>query len=114
MSAKQPLPEVYEFGKNKIDFKALEGHTKSGAVVMLTKKEAMLLKLLVENKNEVVNNRVIPSFNLTPFVYTASQNFSDTLLNFETQTPIVPVMNDSLKALMHQYNKRSSYGYVRH
>ncbi|MEI8060225.1 MAG: response regulator transcription factor, partial [Ferruginibacter sp.] len=40
MSAKQPLPEVYEFGKNKIDFKALEGYTKIGKKIMLTKKEA--------------------------------------------------------------------------
>ena len=66
-----------------------------------------------KNKNEVVNNKAIPSFNLIPFVYNTSQNFTDTLLNFETQTPIVPVMDDSLKALMHQYNKRSSYGYYR-
>ncbi len=66
-----------------------------------------------KNKNDVVNNKAVASFNLTPFVYNTSQNFTDTLLNFETQTPIIPVMNDSLKALMHQYSKRSSNNYYR-
>src|SRR3954464_1059504 len=53
LSIKQPLPEVYEFGKNKIDFKALECYNRAGEKITLTKKEGMLLKLLVENKNEV-------------------------------------------------------------
>src|SRR5205085_11562886 len=52
MSRKQPLPDIYEFGDNKIDFKALEGYGKRSDKITLTKKEAMLLKLLIENKNE--------------------------------------------------------------
>lgn len=45
---------MYEFGRNRIDFKALECFSKSGNKITLSKKEAMLLKLLIENKNEVV------------------------------------------------------------
>jgi two-component system alkaline phosphatase synthesis response regulator PhoP len=82
MSAKQPLPEVYEFGKNKIDFKALEGHTKSGAVVMLTKKEAMLLKLLVENKNEVVTREKILQSVWGYNVYPTTRTIDNFILNF--------------------------------
>ncbi len=64
-----------------------------------------------KSKTDVVNNKVIGSFNLTPFVYSNAKKFEDTLLNFVTQTPIVPQMNDSLKALMHHYGKRNIYNY---
>lgn len=54
IAIKKPLPEIYSFGKNKIDFKALEAFGKNAKKLMLTKKEIMLLKLLIENKGEVV------------------------------------------------------------
>ena len=57
ISSKAPITEVFHFGKNNINFKALECKTKAGETVALTKKEAMLLKLLIENKNEVVTAR---------------------------------------------------------
>lgn len=63
-----------------------------------------------KNKNEVINNRAISSFSVTPFVYAVPEYFSDTLLHFETQTSIVPKMNDSLKALLHQYSSGNRYG----
>lgn len=63
-----------------------------------------------KNKNEVINNRAVNSFSVTPFVYAVPEYFSDTLLHFETQTPIVPKMNDSLKALLHQYSSGNRYG----
>jgi hypothetical protein len=63
-----------------------------------------------KNKNELVNNRAISSFSVTPFVYAVPEYFSDTLLHFQTQTPIVPKMNDSLKALLHQYSSGNRYG----
>jgi hypothetical protein len=70
-----------------------------------------LLAAKGKNKNEVVTSKAFTSFELTPFVYAKAQSFSDSLLNFETQTPVMPHMNDSLKSLMHQYGKRSRYGY---
>ncbi|MFN4257332.1 MAG: response regulator transcription factor [Saprospiraceae bacterium] len=51
--------EVYEFGHNVVNFNTFEAKTCRGENIMLTKKEAMLLKLLVERKNEVVSRNQI-------------------------------------------------------
>src|SRR5450432_589611 len=53
MQDKDSSGELYSFGKNTIDFKAQEAITKNGLKIQLSKKEAMLLKLLIENRNEV-------------------------------------------------------------
>lgn len=82
ISAKQPLPEVYEFGKNKIDFKALEGTTFEGKQVALTKKEVMLLKLLIENKNEVVTREKILQAVWGYNVYPTTRTIDNFILNF--------------------------------
>src|SRR4030095_15666632 len=54
MQEKDSVGDTYQFGKNTIDFKAQEAITKNGERIQISKKEAMLLKLLIENKNEVV------------------------------------------------------------
>jgi two-component system alkaline phosphatase synthesis response regulator PhoP len=51
--------ELYEFGQNKVNFHTVEATTWRGDNITLTKKEAMLLKLLVERKNEVVSRNQI-------------------------------------------------------
>jgi len=48
------VDEQYQFGPNTIDFKAQEAISVTGERIQLSKKETMLLKLLIENKNEVV------------------------------------------------------------
>lgn len=50
---------IFEFGNNRINFETFEAATFRGESLMLTKKEAMLLKLLVERKNEVVSRNQI-------------------------------------------------------
>jgi two-component system alkaline phosphatase synthesis response regulator PhoP len=56
----QPAPiEVYLFAGNSIQFKSLEAINSAGEKITLTKKEAMLLKLLIENKNNVVTRERI-------------------------------------------------------
>lgn len=82
ISAKQPLPEVYEFGKNKIDFKSLEGTTFEGKQVTLTKKEVMLLKLLIENKSEVVTREKILQAVWGYNVYPTTRTIDNFILNF--------------------------------
>ncbi len=57
--AKGEIGEIFEFGKNRINFETHEATTWSGENITLTKKEAMLLKLLVERKNEVVSRHQI-------------------------------------------------------
>ncbi len=54
MQDKETVGDTYSFGDNTIDFKAQEAKTKKEKPVQLSKKETMLLKLLIENKNEVV------------------------------------------------------------
>jgi two-component system alkaline phosphatase synthesis response regulator PhoP len=51
---KETIGNTYAFGNNNIDFKAQEATTSRGEKIQLSKKEGMLLKLLIENKNEVV------------------------------------------------------------
>ena len=56
----QPAPiEEYLFAGNRIQFKSLEAINSQGEKITLTKKEAMLLKLLIENKNNVVTRERI-------------------------------------------------------
>jgi two-component system, OmpR family, alkaline phosphatase synthesis response regulator PhoP len=82
MTAREPLPEVYSFGKNKIDFKSLEGITKEAQKVALTKKEIMLLKLLIENKNEVVTREKILQAVWGYNVYPTTRTIDNFILNF--------------------------------
>src|ERR1700677_4193929 len=43
LTARTPLAQVYTFGKNQVEFNALECITKDGQKITLTKKEIMLL-----------------------------------------------------------------------
>jgi two-component system, OmpR family, alkaline phosphatase synthesis response regulator PhoP len=56
---KGEVSDLYEFGENKVNFSTFEATTWEGQSVVLTKKESMLLKLLVERKNEVVSRNQI-------------------------------------------------------
>ncbi len=52
------ISETAEFGTNFINFSTFEARTAAGEL-KLTKKEAMLLKLLIDRKNEVVSRNQI-------------------------------------------------------
>ena len=82
LSSKEPIPDVYDFGKNKIDFKASEAITRNGEKVTLTKKEIMLLKLLIENKNEVVTREKILQVVWGYNVYPTTRTIDNFILNF--------------------------------
>lgn len=82
ISAKEPVAEKFNFGKNLINFKSLECTTKAGEVVPLTKKEAMLLKLLIENKNEVVTREKILQSVWGYNVYPTTRTVDNFILNF--------------------------------
>lgn len=82
LSSKEPIPDVYVFGKNKIDFKASEAFTRTGEKVTLTKKEIMLLKLLIENKNEVVTREKILQVVWGYNVYPTTRTIDNFILNF--------------------------------
>lgn len=82
LSTKIPLPDTYVFGKNKIDFKAAESFNKNGVKFELTKKELMLLKLLIENKNEVVTREKILQAVWGYNVYPTTRTIDNFILNF--------------------------------
>ncbi len=82
LGTRQPLPQLYQFGKNKIDFKASEGFDKDGTKLPLTKKELMLLKLLIENKNEVVTREKILQAVWGYNVYPTTRTIDNFILSF--------------------------------
>jgi two-component system, OmpR family, alkaline phosphatase synthesis response regulator PhoP len=74
--------DVYGFGGHTINFKSLEVITKDGSTLQLSKKEAMLLKLLVENKNEVVPREKILQAVWGYNVYPTTRTIDNFILNF--------------------------------
>jgi two-component system, OmpR family, alkaline phosphatase synthesis response regulator PhoP len=76
------LGDTYSFGGNTIDFKAQEARTASGEKILLSKKETMLLKLLVENKNEVVPREKILQAVWGYNVYPTTRTIDNFILNF--------------------------------
>jgi two-component system alkaline phosphatase synthesis response regulator PhoP len=82
ISSRETVTEEYNFGKNTVNFKSLECTTKQGEVVALTKKEAMLLKLLIENKNEVVTREKILQSVWGYNVYPTTRTVDNFILNF--------------------------------
>ena len=79
---KDSIGDNYAFGKNNIDFKAQEATTKNGERVQLSKKEAMLLKLLIENRNEVVPREKILQTVWGYNVYPTTRTIDNFILNF--------------------------------
>ena len=82
LQEKDSVGDTYSFGNNKVDFKAQEATTKSGEKVQLSKKEAMLLKLLIENKNEVVPREKILQTVWGYNVYPTTRTIDNFILNF--------------------------------
>jgi two-component system alkaline phosphatase synthesis response regulator PhoP len=79
---KQTVGDLYEFGNNKIDFKAQQATSWSNDQIELSKKEAMLLKLLIENKNEVVTREKILQSVWGYNVYPTTRTIDNFILNF--------------------------------
>lgn len=76
------IANVFEFDNCKIDFSAHECIDKDGNVQELSKKEAALLKLLIEHKGEVVSRdhilQVVWGYN----VYPTTRTIDNFILNF--------------------------------
>lgn len=79
---KNTIGDTYTFGNNTIDFKAQEASLASGQKVELSKKETMLLKLLIENKNEVVPREKILQAVWGYNVYPTTRTIDNFILNF--------------------------------
>ena len=82
LQERDSVSEIYSFGKNTIDFKAQEATTKDKERIQLSKKEAMLLKLLIENKNQVVTREKILQAVWGYNVYPTTRTIDNFILNF--------------------------------
>ena len=79
---KDTIGTSYSFDHNTIDFKAQEAITGKGEKIQLSKKESMLLKLLIENKNEVVPREKILQVVWGYNVYPTTRTIDNFILNF--------------------------------
>jgi two-component system alkaline phosphatase synthesis response regulator PhoP len=79
---KETVGDAYEFGGNKIDFKAQQATTFNNDLIELSKKEVMLLKLLIENKNEVVTREKILQSVWGYNVYPTTRTIDNFILSF--------------------------------
>lgn len=74
-------PEIFEFGPNRINFITFEADGILGRFV-LTKKEAMLLKLLIDRRNEVVSRQQILQSVWGYDVYPSTRTIDNFILKF--------------------------------
>jgi two-component system alkaline phosphatase synthesis response regulator PhoP len=79
--APENTPETYEFGKNRINFRTFEAEGVDGPF-LLTKKETMLLKLLIDRKNEVVSRNQILQFVWGYDVFPSTRTIDNFILSF--------------------------------
>lgn len=73
--------EAFEFGGNKVNFKTFEAVGQKGEF-KLTKKEAMLLKLLIERRGEVVSRQQILQTVWGYDVYPSTRTIDNFILSF--------------------------------
>ena len=73
--------EIFKFGSNEVNFSTFEAKGNQGSF-MLTKKEAMLLKLLVERRNEVVSRNQILQFVWGYDVFPSTRTIDNFILSF--------------------------------
>lgn len=78
----QSVIDAYEFTGGKIDFSAHEAIDKRGNVQELSKKEAALLKLLIEHEGEVVSREHILQVVWGYNVYPTTRTIDNFILNF--------------------------------
>jgi two-component system alkaline phosphatase synthesis response regulator PhoP len=82
LTVKETIVDSYEFGNNKIDFKGQEATNWNGQLIPLSKKEVMLLKLLIENKGEVVTREKILQVVWGYNVYPTTRTIDNFILSF--------------------------------
>ena len=78
----QAVADTYEFDGCVIDFSAHEGGDKNGQRQELSKKEAALLRLLVEHEGEVVSREQILQIVWGYNVYPTTRTIDNFILNF--------------------------------
>ena len=97
--------EAIEFGQNKVNFQTYEAETPRGPI-NLTKKEAMLLKLLVDRKNEVVSRQQILQSVWGYDVYPSTRTIDNFILSFRKyfeEDPKTPKFFQSVRGVGYKF-----------
>jgi two-component system, OmpR family, alkaline phosphatase synthesis response regulator PhoP len=105
---KTTVGDTYSFGGNTVDFRAQTATLKNGEVIELSKKEAMLLKLLLENKNEVVTREKILQTVWGYNVYPTTRTIDNFILNFRKYFEADsrnPKLFHSVRGVGYRYNE---------
>jgi two-component system, OmpR family, alkaline phosphatase synthesis response regulator PhoP len=79
---KATVENIYRFGDNEVDFTAQEAINARGERIELSRKEAMLLKLLIANRNEVVSREKILQAVWGYQVFPTTRTIDNFILNF--------------------------------
>jgi two-component system alkaline phosphatase synthesis response regulator PhoP len=79
--APEVTPDQYRFGDNQVNFATFEATGNQGAFT-LTKKEAMLLKLLIDRRGEVVSRQQILQSVWGYDVYPSTRTIDNFILSF--------------------------------
>lgn len=82
-------PDLYTFGSNKVNFATYEAHGNQGDFT-LTKKEAMLLKLLTDRRGEVVSRQQILQSVWGYDVYPSTRTIDNFILSFRKYFEVDP------------------------
>jgi two-component system alkaline phosphatase synthesis response regulator PhoP len=82
LQEKTTLGDHYAFGGNNIDFKAQTATNAKGDLISLSKKEIMLLKLMIEYRNEVVSREKILQAVWGYQVFPTTRTIDNFILNF--------------------------------
>jgi two-component system alkaline phosphatase synthesis response regulator PhoP len=99
--------DEFTFGNNYINFKSYEARGPYGNFVV-TKKESLLLKLLVENKNQVVSREKILQTVWGYSVYPSTRTIDNFVLAFRKYfevDPKNPVHFKSLRGVGYKFNE---------
>lgn len=106
-TSKEPanVLEEYEFGTNKVNFITYEAIGNDGKFT-LTKKEAMLLKLLIDRRNEVVSRQQILQSVWGYDVYPSTRTIDNFILSFRKyfeEDPKTPQFFQSVRGVGYKF-----------
>ena len=98
--------DKHTFGGNTVFFKLLQANTHQGETIQLTKKEAMLLKLLIENKNTIITRERILQTVWGYNVFPNTRTIDNFILNFRKyfeQDPKNPIHFISIRGVGYKF-----------
>ena len=101
-----PSLDQYAFGGNTVYFKLLQAKSQQGEAIQLTKKEAMLLKLLIENKNTIITRERILQTVWGYHVFPNTRTIDNFILNFRKyfeQDPKNPIHFISIRGVGYKF-----------